>query len=161
MFVMRTPIPYEKDKYNRQGNRNLYNTDRCGFNCAGYALEVFAWYMPVTRGNDCFGSWADSWDELNERVDIATAVMLHDFAYRGIRLIWSIEELQKDEYAFAFRVSTDGDFHYMKRGENGVWYEKRGSHPVIYSHPTHEVFDNDWNDRYDSRIVLFAIRHQL
>lgn len=46
--------------------------------------------------------------------------------FPSMRVISSFAELAPDEYAILFRLSHDGDFHYLKRGGNGVWYQKCG-----------------------------------
>ena len=84
----------------------------------------------------------------------------------GLRVIDNIKELNKDEYAVAFRFTSDWlqeDFHFIKRARNGQWYEKMGSSSYINRVPTKKVFAPEWTYSnaiseivYDSPLVLFA-----
>ena len=33
------------DLFNRNGERNAFNTDQWYYNCGGYALGTFSWYL--------------------------------------------------------------------------------------------------------------------
>ena len=82
--------------------------------------------------------------------------MLEDFKDR-LRKINSVKDLEADEYAIAFRVG-ERDFHYLKRGGNGVWYHKMGN-CNIDKFPKEEVFADEWCcGMYTSTVVLFAMK---
>lgn len=144
------------DPYNTNKERNLRNTDRNTYNCAGYALETFSWYLPCDEDDnfDC-RDWG-SFEELERNsmsIEFVNAI-LRDFD--DVRLIPSMECLREGEYAFAFRVGVD-DFHFVKQARNGSWYEKRGSNPRIHRMTEREVFHTAWEDgRYNGPIFLFA-----
>lgn len=149
---------YGHDLYNRNGLRNVRNTIRRTYNCGGYALGTFSWYLPYE--SDQYGFvWGVNLS--TTRMDIITneciKFMLEDFA--DLRLIDSVADLQKGEYAIAFRLSSDGDFHYIKRNRMGLWTHKRGTSSTIHTMPKHEVFNSVWCNRYDGRIVLFAKKY--
>lgn len=129
------------------------------YNCGGFAMETFEWYHP---GN---GSWPPAYDETapdlrRELTRACVEAMLEDFP-DTLRVINNLSELREGEYAIAFRISTkDGDvddFHFVKRGENHQWYEKRGNSRPIHRMKQAEVFSNlPWNGRYNGPTVLFA-----
>lgn len=88
----------------------------------------------------------------------AVAQMIRDFSNRGLRIINKVDELHDNEYAFAFRLSADGDFHYIKRSLIGQWYHKRGASLDIDRMITAEVFNTRWCGRYNGPIILMAIQ---
>lgn len=65
-----------------------------------------------------------------------------------LRVISSLDEVEENEYPILFRHSSDGDFHYVKRGKNGVWYHKRGASTEIEVMRKEKIFDK-WCNRYD------------
>ena len=152
-----------KDGLNLRGARNLKNTPRGTFNCAGYALGTFAWYVPVGEGDG--DDYCDPTIDVAIRTEMCVSTMLTEFA-GSLRRISSISELTKNEYAIAFRMETNGtDFHYVKRYSNGRWYQKHGGMPNIEPMSVEEVFSSDWvyngiceTLHYDGPIVLLAKR---
>lgn len=146
---------YGHDLYNRNGLRNVRNTVRYTYNCGGYALGTFSWYLPYE--SDRYGFvWGHhlTTRRMNTITDQCVEFMLRDFP--DLRVIDSVADLQKDEYAIAFRLSNDGDFHYIKRNRNGLWTHKRGASAKIWVMPKDEVLNSVWCDRYDGKIVLLA-----
>lgn len=138
-----------------QYNQLLRNTNRRDFNCGGYALETFNWYLPY--GEDFPKYWSRAVSDITEDM---VAYMLADKL--GLRVINSLTELAPTEYAIAFRVGC-GDFHFIKRGHNGQWYSKMGSSREIERVPEHNVFCEPWPGfgmQYDGPIVLFAKEYQ-
>lgn len=153
---------YETDYYNLKG-RNSRNTDLDDYNCGGYALGTFNWYLP-------FADLSESTNTLyfrrrmsvNEIVRYYANYILLDFGAR-IREIQSVEELKVGERAIAFRAGVD-DFHFCVRGKNGVWYHKPGRNTIRRIKKS-EVFTKEWVSPdhfviYDSDIVLFALKNQ-
>lgn len=140
---------------NRDHSRNRSNTKMLTYNCAGYALETFNWYVPVPAGTDVeYFEWG-SFEEIERNAMSFEFVsqILADFD--DVRLIPSLDCLRSDEYAFAFRVGVD-DFHFVKRGRNGQWYAKRGPGPICRM-SEESVFKSAWeNGRYNGAIFLFA-----
>ena len=152
------PVGYEDDPFNRNNSRNLKNTSRETYNCAGYALGTFSWYLPIPNEDDpCEYNWGSEEEiERNALSFMFVRQILRDF--HDIRLIPAIECVRHDEYAIAFRVGND-DFHFIKQGKNGIWYEKRGGLPTIFRMTEREVFNTEWNrGRYNGPIFLFAKR---
>ena len=137
---------YVDDAFNSLKKRNIKNTEKQVYNCGGYALESFSWYIPS------FGR------EPVHRAEKATLegcveTMLKEFP--NLRVIQSLDELKDNEYAIAFRMS-DHDFHYVKRASNGHWYHKMGSSHYIRTMAQKVVFSESWGYGYDGEIVLMA-----
>lgn len=138
------------DPYNTKNLRNIRNTDTWDYNCGGFALGTFSWYEPMSE--------VAGYDYRRDYLSACVSVLLEEFS--DLRMIIDISDLHKDEYAIAFRASAD-DFHFLKRGDNGKWYHKRGSSPRIETIPTNEVFTTAWYDDYDSPIILFAKKKKV
>lgn len=141
---------YFEDEYNRLGKRNIKNTTKCTYNCGGYALESFNWYLPRLNGDDVCRVYGTT-------VEDCVRAMEEDFP--NLRRIQEISELKENEYAVAFRLS-DYDFHYIKRARNGHWYHKMGSAHYINTMKEEVVFSESWGRGYDGEIALLAITRQ-
>lgn len=152
MFSTRSMFNFGSDLFNIRNARNAENTDQFDYNCGGYALGTFSWYLP-SRTDEMWGFWLHrDKSELAEITEIAVKVMLEDFA--DLRVISDLSEVRTDEFAIAFRCSSDGDFHFVRQFRN-EWYHKCGVSD-IYMMEEEEVFSAVWNYRYDGPIVLFA-----
>ena len=142
-------LDYENDDpFNIAKERNIKNADRGEYNCGGYALGCYSWYCPFSH------QVRDFEKNVNQ--------ILKDFP--NARLIDNTQDLMPNEYMVAFRLSQD-DFHFMKRGKNGVWREKRGSQSEIRIVPKSVVFGEVWSPhRYDNgyrgEIALFAVKEE-
>ena len=135
----------ENDIHNFQKKRNLNNSNKRYYNCAGYALETFNWYAPSEHYREL------DLTDLDDCVDF----MIKDFnGY--LRRINDISELKEDEYAIAFRMSNDNDFHYIKRDKRGIWRHKRGGMPFIETIKQKYVFSDLWFSYYEGEIALLA-----
>ena len=151
--------PGTTDGFNRYSNRNIHNTDKRDYNCAGYALDIFSWYCPY---EDIYNNPFGNLELFNKFSPSRTSVLLScvnqllsDFS--DLRVIYSIAELNDNEYAIAFRLSWD-DFHFVRRAEDGRWYQKRGAENRIRTMTEKELFSDKWGGRYDGNIVFFAKR---
>ena len=156
MFCCYDEILNNRDLFNNERARNIHNTNTRFYNCAGYALGTFSWYCPYDD-YDIFSLFCDS-DELEEITKLTVSHMLKDFGGK-LRVISSLEELRKDEYAIAYRVSSDGDFHFMRKARTR-WHHKRGSMSTILTESEDNVLNSIWCDRYDGPIVLMAMRRK-
>ena len=145
----------EVDPLNVEGNRNVGNTNKHSYNCGGYALECFSWYCPKMEDSwfsDPFGF--DSKEEAIEKTEKCVEIMLNDFP--TMRRVQSLDEVRSDEYAILFRVSSDGDFHYLKRDKSNHWRHKMGNSPVIDTIKKRDIFKKWCHGRYDGPIVISA-----
>lgn len=164
-MVRTTNIPHmNSDRLNRTNKRNIRNTPRGGFNCAGYALRTFSWYCP-------FGQYDGDLDSIlfqrfegnaEETLNYTVQYMLNDFPL-VLRLISDLSEAQADEEIVAYRIAMDGwDFHFLRRCRDGKWRGKMGGTYGIHTYTQEQVFDTEseaWREGiYNSRMVLFALR---
>lgn len=159
MFRNYSELLNNSDLFNVQRKRNISNTKRHLYNCAGYALETFSWYCP---NEEDWGYWGYDEDlsdaEMFAKTFETVQFMLKDFKGH-LRLIGSVDEIQENEYAIAYRVSSDGDFHFMKKMANG-WHHKRGNTSRIYVESEDYALNKIWCDRYDGPIALMAMRRE-
>ena len=159
MFCNYSELLNNSDLFNVQRKRNIGNTKRHLYNCAGYALETFSWYCPNEEDDDDYWGLDDLSDaEMFAKTFETVKFMLKDFKGH-LRLIGSIDEVQENEYAIAYRVSSDGDFHFMKKMKNG-WHHKRGGSSHIYIETEDYVLNGIWCNRYDGPIALMAMRRE-
>ena len=151
------------DPYNQNNTRNLRNVDKAYYNCGGYALNLFSWYCPwdedasETETPLARAYWEGNYfddDEMFAPTMRCVQNMLAEIP--TLRLLTGINDpIQKNEYKIAFRISYDGDFHFMKRADNGIWYHKQGGSEYIRKAITQEVLDV-WCGRYNGPLVFFA-----
>ena len=88
----------------------------------------------------------------------AVSKMILDFEGK-LRMIKSLEHLdKKTERVVAFRLSSNGDFHYIKKAENGQWHHKRGASAPIHRMSQDNVLNSVWCGFYDGPVVLLAIK---
>ena len=156
MFCRYEEILNSKDLFNNERVRNIHNTDAYSYNCAGYALGTFSWYYPFDK--DMYDSLFSDSNTLESITQQTVSYMLKDFEGR-LRLISSLKELKKNEYAIAYRVSSDGDFHFMRKARTR-WHHKKGSVSTIFTESEDNVLNSIWCDRYDGPIVLMAMRRK-
>ena len=157
MFCYYDEILNNRDLFNNERARNIHNTDTHLYNCAGYALDTFSWYQPYDNFDVYDSLFSDS-NTLESITQQTVSYMLKDFGGK-LRVISSLEELRKDEYAIAYRVSSDGDFHFMRKARTR-WHHKRGSTPTILTESEDNVLNSIWCYRYDGPIVLMAMRRK-
>lgn len=135
------------DPLNLENTRNVHNMADSYrmYNCAGYALGCFSWYIPF------YNLDVDTMEKITE---VSTNNILGDFP--NVRRIYSVEEAGHNEYVIAFRMCRDlWDFHFLLRHPSGRWFHKQGS-THIKPFPASEVFKPEWAGRYTGPIVLFA-----
>lgn len=159
MFYNYQELLNNSDLFNVQRKRNIGNTKRHLYNCAGYALETFSWYCPNEEGWEYWGYEENLSDaEMFAKTFETVEFMLKDFKGR-LRLIGSVDEVRENEYAIAYRISSDDDFHFMKKMRNG-WHHKRGGSAHIYIETEDYVLNEIWCNRYDGPIALMAMRRE-
>lgn len=137
----------------------MRNTSKKAYNCGGYALNLFKWYIPA----DSWLSYHEIEDLLaNEDYETATTIAAEYMCKKlGYTFISSdkvfnhtIDYKKYEIVAFRYEMmKKNSDFHYMKIGRNGNWYEKRGWNPKIYRHRYYDVF-KIWAHRYDGPIAF-------
>ena len=118
------------DELNISHERNLNNTPRTSFNCAGFALGTYSWYCPREGESE----WKDYAFETGKQ------------AYEATQR--SIDCMLKD-------FPTLRVLDCLDRGRNGIWYHKRGRTKKIDIMPKKLIF-KVWCRRYDGPIVMMA-----
>lgn len=135
----------------RKDTHHLY------YNCGGYALGTYTWVMPISDWDlNPFNLVCDYYDEkeMREVTDYCLNVLLNEI--EELRVLQSQDDdLLENEVLIAFRISNDGDFHFMRQEKNeNFWRHKRGNKPC-------EKFYGDiykpWFDRYDGPLIFFAL----
>ena len=145
------------DPLNKRGSRNIRNTDKADYNCGGYALGTFSWYLPSrTREEytDIMGH-ADIGDMDTALTLAAEAIVseLPGWSIVPFALVMERKYSPKDYEVVAMRFCYY-DFHFWKLGRNWNWYDKMGCREQIDRHAFNDA-RNVWNDCYDSPVVCF------
>lgn len=131
------------DPFNTTGCRVLETLDDKTYNCAGFALSTYSWYLPCDSESYFSAMYAlRRMVDLQEILDTCVSTILNELPDR-VRLIESPDDnlLNQDEYMVAFSLGYDlfkldkqphnFSFHF-RRKEAGTWFEKRGSKPLQY-----------------------------
>lgn len=145
------------DPLNMRGSRNIRNTDKADYNCGGYALGTFSWYLPSrTREEytDIMGH-ADIGD-MDTALTLAAEAIVNELPSWSIVPFALVMERKYSPKAYevvAMRFCYY-DFHFWKLGRNWNWYDKMGCREQINRHAFNDA-RNVWNDRYDSPVVCF------
>lgn len=145
------------DPFNKRGSRNIRNTDKADYNCGGYALGTFSWYLPShTRKeySDIMG-YADIGD-MDTALTLASEAIVNELPGWSIVPFALVMERKYSPKAYevvAMRFCYY-DFHFWKLGRNWNWYDKMGCREQINRHAFNDA-RNVWNDRYDSPVVCF------
>ena len=148
----------DHDPLNMLGLRNIRNTDKADYNCGGYALGTFSWYLPSrTREEytDIMGH-ADIGD-MDTALTLAAEAIVNElpgWSVVPLALVMERKYSPKDYEIVAMRFCYY-DFHFWKLGRNWNWYDKMGCRRQINRHAFNDVRRYEWNDRYDSPVVCF------
>ena len=131
------------------------------FNCGGFALGTYDWYRPQSWDyiyEDDYEDEEKYAQAFDEMVTNCTDDILENFSGQ-IRLIKREEDAKRGEVVVFFRLADD-DFHFVLKSGN-KYFQKRGGTPCLEETTKEEVYSNEWNDRYNSRIVIFARKKYL
>lgn len=164
-----------EDFFNEKRTRNEQNTLREDYNCGGYALRTFSWYLPYDydEDNHPYRSnfyWMEeltydgymSIEEATEEILWGNVKkMLSHFAEK-IRVVQKDDHLEADEELIAFRLSVmrddkwveDMDFHYVVF-RDGQWQHKLGAGRIRPFEFTEEPWITSYFI-YNSPIVYLA-----
>lgn len=132
------------------------------YNCGGYALGCYTWVLPIKDWDlDPFGELDEEYnfDEMEEITAFCVDVLLNEI--EELRPLEDIDSpLEEEEVLIAFRISSDGDFHFLRSENKGKdWTHKRGSSPRIESFEKDLIFTN-WFGRYNGPIRFFALKEE-
>ena len=169
----------QTDPFNRNGKRNRSNTDTDAYNCGGFALSTYSWYVPYRSDEQRqiyerwanIQMWLDAAEDANNTADLIDARMtahtcvvsllnlfvkriLEDFP--SVRRVQTFEEIKPDERIILFRIGAD-DFHFIVSFDHKHWWHKYGWN-YIEELCEDEVLDTEWaNGRYFSPIAILAM----
>ena len=135
-----------------------YN-QRFFFNCGGFALGTCKWEhfdCYDKQGYEPFGGRTNKqrYRAMSRMTWKCAQEMLAKYP-RQLRLIKSEDEKLSYEEVFFFRLSSDGDFHFvLKHGRK--YFHKRGNIPRLNEMSKEEVYSSAWCGRYDGPILIFA-----
>lgn len=146
------------DPFNYNGKRNMANTPKSTYNCAGYAFGTYSWYMMGhdDEEHDLIMEHADSGD-YEVALKLASQAIMDELpGWELVGLEAVMERVYSpDKYEIVAMRFCDFDYHFWKLGRNWNWYDKMGSAGWIDRHAFTEVLARRWNYRYDSPIVCF------
>ena len=116
-------VKYGEDYLNRNNYRNSENTDKCDYNCGGFALNTFNWYKPYEGAfewrEQLLIDWAGDYYDQNGKLieeprivarELENRLLTRDVLYmlrqfRGkLRRVNGIEDLWEGERLVAYRI---------------------------------------------------------
>lgn len=132
--------------------------ERFNFNCGGFALGTCEWerficcdargYYPFSRNRK------KAYRNMGKMTYQCAQELLEKYP-RQLRLVKDESEKLSYEEIFFFRVSSDGDFHFvLKHGRK--YLHKRGNTPWLDEMSKEEVYSSAWCDKYDGPMLIFA-----
>ena len=172
-FIMRPLKDYE-DYFNERQTRNEENTEKKDYNCGGYALRTFSWYLPYEYDEKNYPFFSNSdlaeylmdvgysvEETMDEILRVNTEKMLKDFSGK-LRVVQRYSHIENDEELIAYRLSfevddsciDDMDFHFVVF-RDGQWMSKMGADEVKLFAFTEEQWETP-NFIYNSPIVYLA-----
>lgn len=163
-----------KETLNLNKTRNIENSWNIDYNCFGYAFNIFEWLgFDYLSDIDMYVDYGVL-GYTAEDIDLIEGAMTREIIKmcKGLcREVFSEKELKKNEFLVLFRLATRydkerdeyliRDFHFIKRLHGGQWVHKMGGLPVetYYGNPL-DPFE-DWNDKYNERIIMFAVNNKM
>ena len=169
----------QTDPFNRNGKRNRSNTDTDDYNCGGFALGTYSWYVPYhsDEQTNIYDRWAniqmclDAAEDADNIADrIAARKTAHTYVvsllnlfvkriledFPSVHRVHNFEEIKSDERIILFRIGAD-DFHFIVSFDHKHWWHKYGWN-YIEELCEDEVLDTEWaNGRYFSPIAILAM----
>ena len=163
-----------EDKFNSFRTRNQKNTLDGDYNCGGYALGTFNWFLPYNNFNSNYSFALNLLEEYND-IDYVMEMLFEknvenilNFLKDKIRRIYSLKELLQNEDLIAFRICIiydsefneleDTDFHF-RLYHNGKWTEKMGATTIVEcSSYEEEIWNEGFGFEYLNPTALFALK---
>lgn len=157
-MIMKWSFP--ADPYNKEHKRNVRNTNKQAYNCAGYAFGTFsAMNLSHTWDNDRRMMHAANMGDYAEALQIAVEDIGIEFP--DWRAVENLDDYSVADYDIVALRFSRFDFHVWKLGRNNSWYNKWGRTDIIERRPYNDVFAPYWmvgrfTAPYDSPIVFFV-----
>lgn len=179
MFIMTEPISIKRHNtnlsiLNKDYNLNLSTevSERVDwdYNCMGFAIGTYEWedLHSFDYTYECDYEDEDEVFELRNSVCWSCAdelVSLHKYneRYPKMRIVHNEHDLLDNEYLITMRLAEE-DFHFMRRMDDGRWFEKCG--PNILRECTDNVYDDVWysihhTNEYNSEIIFLAVEKEV
>lgn len=142
------------DTIMKDTNEEIINVETCDYNCMGYALGTFEW-------EDLWNYFSCEDEDFSLLETTAKACVQEILnSYTDIRQVIDPKEVDKDEYAIAFRIGYD-DYHFIRQNSDGSWSHKRGPQE-IENFNEEDVYADVWCCErlcpYVSTIYFFAVK---
>lgn len=147
------------DPFNRLNKRNVRNSICHAYNCGGYALETFSWYIPKDKNGNGYVS-GGFFNEFNgQRITEESVKVMLSEIHRLRVLQGPDDRISYGEYRLAFRIGKNGDFHFIKQDKQGKWWHKMGCLHIEHF-PKQFVNADEWPSEsgyvYSGPIVFMA-----
>lgn len=162
-MIDNTKAEFLSDEYNLRGERNRRNTCIDEYNCGGYALGIFSWIFPCDTDEErsewfIFEGERANEDNYNAGAELGAKWMENNVP--NLRRISSpSEKLEEGEWLIGFKVgigSGYGDFHYIKRTQNGHFWHKVGPLKIDHMSKIEALSDSWCEGKYTSKTIWFA-----
>jgi len=159
-----------EDFLNKERTRNSKNTAEGTYNCGGYALRTFSWYLPYRSYLTRQARLDTLMEEYDDERKIASILIQEDVSYMVdnlgglLREVKSKRELLPNEEFIAYRLAieffTDGhgniegideDFHF-KVLRDGKWMHKMGKTEIV---ECGNVYADQW-DEGEGELIYFG-----
>lgn len=151
----------------RKNSNRFKRKNKRGYNCGGYALGTYDWFVPYScsySDEDLEDDVEEFWRECEYNIDdynVMAERCINEMIYYfngKLREIKKVSDAKADERVIAFRFGA-GDFHFMIKGRKGhQWHSKMGANDSIDTFSEEYVMsDPDWGDIYLSDTYLLAM----
>lgn len=128
---------------------------RSRYNCGGFALGTMTWFLFECFSNcDFIGKNKREIYKKMGKMTYKCALELLEKYPKQLRLIHNECEKKSYEEVFYFRLSEDGDFHFVVKNGN-TYYHKKGGNVEVSKMTKKELF-NIWEGGYNGPILMFA-----
>lgn len=164
----------EQDPLNCNRTRNEGNTYYGDYNCGGWALGTFSWFVPYRAPVERYHCLASTEVEEDLRNLLEDQFLWEDVefllnTFSNLTMINSLNDVSKDATVIAYRIGVfeddyeeewDYDFHFKVR-RHGHWTEKCGG-GAVKEVKEQDVF-GDWINSvegfyYSSELILFELK---
>lgn len=147
-----------QDETNIMKMRTIKNSPIGKYNCAGYALNTFNWFLPFEDiGYDRFNDGDIDLPFDEQYLNYMTIYLLQHFPTLHLISQEEIKNYPRHEI-IAFRIGCD-DFHFIIRKKNYIWYHKMGNQKIKQTKTNmvlNDLWDFDTNTYYESKIIFFV-----
>lgn len=169
MLMTATSLLTLNEDYNLNLSTEVSERSGWDYNYMGFAIGTYEWedlYNFKYTYESEYEDEEEIWEARNE-VCMSCAdelVTLHeiDEKYPKMRVVRNENDLRDNEYLIAMRMAEE-DFHFMRRMDDGRWFEKCG--PNILRECTDKVYNDSWYstllvNEYNSMIIFLVVEQE-